>query len=315
MRKLRVLLMVLLLVGFGCDDSSKTEAQTEGAEQSATSEVVETEEAVEEGSAEQAVEPEPEATVEFDYPGFELAGLTATQRQELGKLAEEELCPCPDAVVSLHECMQEEERCEEADEMVSTMKGALLEGARAEEAQRKLAREQRSEQRGHQFNLDEAPYKGNPDANIVIVEFADFQCPHCRTAAAALDEVAKKFGDDVVVYFKFFPLGSPFSELSALAAEAAHRQGRFWPMHDLIFANQASLSAAKIDGFARQIGLNFERFKKDMESSSVRASVLAARQEGMAAGVQGTPALFINGQRYMGGLEDHDIEALIARER
>lgn len=321
MKKLRILSMVLLLVslGLGCDDdSSKSQAGADEQAQSGESEVVE------EGAAEQAEAEDPapqEAAAsadepgDFSYPGFELTDLTDPQRQELGKLALEELCPCPDAVVSLHECMQQEERCEEADEMAATLKSALLEGGRAQEAQQQIAKERRSEQRGHTFELEGVPYKGNPEASVVIVEFADFQCPHCRTAAAALDEVVERFGDDVVVYFKAFPLGSPMSDLAAWAAQAAHRQGRFWPMHDLIFANQNSLTAAKIDNFARQIGLNFERFKRDMDSSAVRAAVMAGRQEGIAAGVQGTPALFINGQRYMGGLAESDIKAIIAGEQ
>lgn len=316
MKKLGILILILFFagLGLGCDDSSKTQAPADEQAPSAASEVAEEAQEINEESASDEAAPAKEELAEFDYPGFELTDLSASQRQELGQLATEELCPCPDAVVSLHECMQEEDRCEEADEMVSTMKEALLQGARAEEAQRQLARERRSEERGHAFNLEGVPYKGNPDASVVFVEFADFQCPHCRTAAAALDEIVKEFGDDVVVYFKYFPLGSPFSDLAARAAQAAHLQGRFWPMHDLIFANQASLTSAKIDGFARQIGLNFERFKSDMESSAVQASILASRQEGMAAGVQGTPAIFVNGQRYMGGLDERAIQGLIARE-
>jgi len=196
--------------------------------------------------------------------------------------------------------MQQEDRCEDADEMAGVLVSALSEGGEADEEAERIAQERGSQAREHEFHLADSPYKGNPDASVVIVEFADFQCGHCAVAAEEMRKLAEQFGDDIVIYFKFFPLGSPMSDQAAKAAAAAHEQGRFWQMHDLLFANQRQVNSSRIQGFARQLGMNYERFQSDMTEADVQRNVLRDRQEGMAAGVQGTPSFFINGQRYTG---------------
>lgn len=320
MKKIVVLTLLfsLCLLLFGCDEESSesSDALAEGAqaqvEEQPTAEEVEGEEAAEEPAEEEyGQEEEAAASEEFTYRGLDLGGLTAQQRTELRGLTESELCPCPDAVVSLHECLQEEDVCEDAREMASTYLGALQEGAAAEEASGRVAQQRQATGRVHQFILEDSPYKGSLDAAVVIVEFADFQCPHCRTAAQTMDEVYAEFGDQIAVVFKNFPLGSPVSDEAARAAMAAHNQNRFWPMHDLIFRNQNRINRQQINGFANQLGMNFERFQQDMNSSAVRGRIARDQQEGMNAGVTGTPALFINGQRYAGPLTKDAISAEI----
>ena len=311
-RGLALFLLVVLAAPFsGCEeDTAEPEAVADEVDQAD-----EADQAVEADPADEAEQVDEQAraddaleAVDFEYPGMAL-DLTAAQLGELASLAEAELCPCEDSVVSLHECMQEEERCEDADEMTGTLVAALSEGGEAEDAFDRVAQERGSTEREHTFHLGDSPYKGNPDADVVIVEFADFQCPHCRTAAQAMDVVADRFGDDVVIYFKYFPLGSPLSDQAAQAAAAAHQQDRFWQMHGLLFENQRQLSAQQIQGFARQLGMNFERFQQDMRNAEVQRNVARDRQEGMAAGVQGTPAIFINGKQYTGAITPQAIGA------
>lgn len=241
----------------------------------------------------------PELDGQFEYPGFDL-DLQEEQRRELAELAVAELCPCPDEVVSLHECMQRDERCDEADEAARTLVGALEEGAGADDAFDSLAQHRSERGQAHHFVLDDVPYKGNPEADIVVVEFADFNCGQCRRAAAAFDQVADHFGDDVVIYFKHFPLGSPTAQLAAQASMAAYQQGRFWEMHDLIFENQQRIDRNMLDEFARQLGLNFERYRQDMESNAILGHIQRDRLEGREAGVNRTPSVFINGEFYTG---------------
>ncbi len=234
------------------------------------------------------------------YPGFNLAVLNAAQRTTLVELASEELCPCPGATNSLHECLLKEDRCGMAGQVAGTMGMAIQEGLNKRDVLDRVAKFVEASNKAYDFALEGVAHKGNKNAKVVLIEFADFQCPHCRQAAGVLDEVQKKYGDDkVVVYFKQFPLGSPTAQLAAQATVAANGQGKFWPMHDLIFKNQHALSAEKIDGFAQQIGLNFKRFQADMKSPETIAMVTRDRKEGEAANVRGTPAVFINGRTYV----------------
>ncbi len=253
---------------------------------------------------------------EFVYPDFELDDLDDDQREQLAGLAGSELCPCPDSVISLHECMQDEERCEEADELASSLMEAVAEGSDSDTVFEQLARDraEAESEDAFDFGLDNGPYKGNPDADVIIVEFADFQCPHCRTAASAMDEVADRFGDQVGIYFKHFPLGSPTSDQASRAAMAAHQQGRFWEMHQLLFDNQRRIDRGMIEQFARQLGLNFERFRSDMEDPELHNEIARDRHEGMEAGVQGTPAIYINGVRYSGAISGPAIASVVQQK-
>lgn len=244
------------------------------------------------------------------YPGFNLGVLNAAQRTTLVELAEEELCPCPGSTESLHACLQKADRCGMAAQVASTMGMAIQEGLNKRDVLDRVAKFVDASKRGYEFALEGVPHKGNKDAPVVLIEFADFKCPHCRMAAGVLDEVQKKYGDDkVVVYFKQFPLGSPDAQFAAQATLAAHNQGKFWPMHDLIFKNQHSFNADRINGFAQQLGLNFERFKADTQSPETLALVNRDRKEGEAANVRGTPAIFINGRTF---LDDKSVEGISA---
>ncbi len=242
------------------------------------------------------------------YPGFNLAILNAAQRTTLVELAGEELCPCPGATNSLHECLQKADRCGMATQVAGTMGMAIQQGLNKRDVLDRVAKFVEASNKAFDFALEGVPHKGNKDAKVVLIEFADFQCPHCRMAAGVLDEVQKKYGDDkVVVYFKQVPLGRPEAQLAAQASVAANNQGKFWPMHDLIFKNQHSLSADKLNSFAQQIGLNFARFQADMKSPETIAMVNRDRKEGEAANVRGTPAIFINGRSYV---DDKSVQAI-----
>lgn len=107
----------------------------------------------------------------------------------------------------------------------------------------------------------------------------------------------KLYPNDVKLVQKDFPLRNhAFSEPAAIAALAAGRQGKYWEMHDVIFANYNQLSTEKFDELAKQIGLDMEKFKIDKEDVQLKKQVQLAIQNGYAAGVRGTPSLFVNGR-------------------
>jgi len=143
---------------------------------------------------------------------------------------------------------------------------------------------------------------GPADAAVTIVEFTDFQCPFCRRASEPMHQLLAQSGGTVRWIYRNYPLDfHEHAELAAEAALAAGDQGKFWPMHDLLFANQANIDRDHLDQFARQLGLDVSSFDQDLTSGRFRARIAADRALGQKYGVDGTPAFFING-RYISGV-------------
>jgi protein-disulfide isomerase len=147
----------------------------------------------------------------------------------------------------------------------------------------------------------DSPRRGTENAEVVLVEFSDFQCPYCARVAPTLEKIEAEYGDRLQVVFKHLPLRMhPKSPAAHAAAEAAHRQGKFWEMHDRIFGNQRELTAEAYESYATELGLDLERFRRDVASAAVTARIEADKSEAERLGVSGTPAFFING-RYLSG--------------
>ena len=160
-----------------------------------------------------------------------------------------------------------------------------------------------------------SPTTGPANARVVLVEFSDFQCPYCVKAVEKINAVLKAYPKDVRLIFKQYPLEShPQASISAAAALAAHNQGKFWQMHDILFANRTKLSRPNILGWAAQIGLDMKRFNADLDSDAIKKAVVRDTQDGDKAGVEGTPTVFIDGQRYNGELALEAIKPVIDGE-
>ena len=131
-----------------------------------------------------------------------------------------------------------------------------------------------------------------------IVLFSDFQCPYCSRVNPAFDELIERYGDQLRFVFKQFPL--PFHEdarAAAAAALAAHEEGRFWEMHDLLFTNQKALGLRHLEGYAKDLGLDMSAFRAMMDGG-YDAVIERDMAEARKAGVRGTPTFFINGRKY-----------------
>lgn len=145
---------------------------------------------------------------------------------------------------------------------------------------------------------NDAPSFGPENAKVTIIEFSDFQCPFCSRGANAVSEIKKKYAGKVRVVFRQFPLSfHDKAHVAAEAALAAHAQGKFWEMHDKMFANQSKLDRPSLEGFAKEIGLDVEKFKKALDDKTFVAPVDADMKLGTDVGVQGTPSMFINGKK------------------
>ena len=142
----------------------------------------------------------------------------------------------------------------------------------------------------------EGPAKGPENAPVTIVEFSDFQCPYCSKAAATVHEVLKAYDGKVRVVFRDYPL--PFHKDAAKASEAAHcadEQGKFWEMHDWMFANQSGLAVDNLKAQAGTLGLDTAKFNECLDSGKFAKVVETNTADGKEAGVTGTPAFFVNG--------------------
>jgi len=144
----------------------------------------------------------------------------------------------------------------------------------------------------------DAPTFGPADAKVTIVEFSDFECPYCSRAATATQEIKKKYGDKVRIVFRQFPLSfHQNAELAAQASLAANAQGKFWQFHDKLFENQKALTRKDLEGYAKAVGLDLAKFNKALDSKEFADEVQRDLKLGGEVNVDGTPTMFINGQR------------------
>lgn len=150
--------------------------------------------------------------------------------------------------------------------------------------------------------------KGNTDAKIKIVEFADFQCPACGTAYPIVKKVIEANSDKVYYAFRHFPLPSHNNgKIAGQAAEAAGNQGKFWEMHDMLFEKQSEWSGEGdpekvFEGYAQNLSLDTQKFKEDMKNAI--GTVNQDASDGKKLTVSSTPTFFINGQKYPGVVDE-----------
>ncbi len=160
------------------------------------------------------------------------------------------------------------------------------------------------------------PAKGPEDALVTIVEFSDFECPFCSRVLPSLRQVMENYSDTVRVVFRQFPLNSihPRAQKAAEASLCADDQGKFWEMHDVMFEEQKSLEVAQLKEKAARLELDAEAFAACLDGDKYAEQVAADLSDGQAAGVSGTPAMFINGRFINGAVPYETLKEIIDRE-
>jgi protein-disulfide isomerase len=140
-------------------------------------------------------------------------------------------------------------------------------------------------------------HQGNINASITLVEYGDFQCPYCRRAHPLVKRLLRERANDLLFVFRNFPLRKihPHAYISAVTAEAAGKQGKFWEMHDLIFENQNKLTTNYLLSLAEDIGLDLAQFAKDSKSEEILDKIERDFESGIHSGVNQTPTFFLNG--------------------
>jgi protein-disulfide isomerase len=166
----------------------------------------------------------------------------------------------------------------------------------------------------YKIEVGDAPIRGSESAKITIVEWADFQCPFCVRVNPTLEKIAKEYGDKVRFAFKHLPLSMHAKARAAHeASEAAHRQGKFWEMHDMIFASPRDLSPETYLRYANEIGLDIDQYNSDLSSTSVRKVIDDDLAMAGTLGVSGTPSFFVNG-RFLSGAQPYGSFARVIDE-
>lgn len=237
--------------------------------------------------------------------GIDTAPLTQREKKEWSSYVSEFLSPCQSVPVSIAQCVKDKRDCAACTPAAKYVMKGVKDG---------FSREQVEKAYKNRFDpasiknvpLDGSPSKGPESAPLTIIEFADFQCPHCGESAPVLEKMIESRKNDVRFVFKFYVLGKfPNSENAARAAIAAGKQGKFWEMHRLIFANQQKLDQAGLDALAKQLDLNVERLHADMQLPETQERINKDHKLGEDLKIEGTPSIYING-RHFDGRSDMD---------
>jgi protein-disulfide isomerase len=254
--------------------------------------------------------------------GVDLSGLSPAKTAETLKTLREYECTCG-CEMKVAECRVKDPGCAYSRGLSAAIAGAMKAGKSKTEALEAARTSKYGTAPPPPKLLDDpieiatagSPVTGPADAPVTLIEFSDFQCPFCWKAAAQLREVLKAFPTQVKLVFRQYPLETHSqAALAAAAAIAANKQGKFWPLHDAMFANRQDLSRESISRLAAKAGLDVKRFEQDWPAKDTINAVMRDMADGERAGVDGTPSVFINGKRYHGSLELEPMRAVIDAE-
>ena len=150
--------------------------------------------------------------------------------------------------------------------------------------------------------------QGPDDAPVTLVEYGDYQCPHCRLVYYNIKELQARLGDRLRYVYRHLPITAihPEATLAAEATEAAGAQGKFWEMHDQLYGHP-ELDRENILTYAEEIGLDMEQFRRDLEERTYQEKVQEDFNSGIRSGVNGTPTFFLNGERYDGAWDTQSL--------
>ncbi|MBN8614710.1 MAG: thioredoxin domain-containing protein [Deltaproteobacteria bacterium] len=249
-------------------------------------------------SGQQQAGQQPATRTNIDHiDGVDVSELTSAERRIFVDVVNDQLSPCGEPT-SVARCAQETHSCRTCVPAARYVVRLISEGFERSEIEEmygaRFGRDSRVE-----IDIENHPMRGAPMGQITIVEFSDFECPYCGRAHPIIQEALREFEGQVRVVFFNYPLpGHPHAMPAARAAVAAGNQGKFWEMHDILFDHQQALEEEDIDGYAREIGLDMERFHADLRSPETQRRVEADREVGHGVDVQGTPTLYINGRHF-----------------
>lgn len=249
-------------------------------------------------------------------PSVDFSGLTAAQRAIALEAMRAEKCTCGCAM-KIAQCRTEDPSCAYSKRLAYVVvkdaaAGKNLAAIRAELLKIANTPPPVLDEQPTKLSIAGDPMRGPSTAKVTIVEFSDFQCPYCAAATIEVAKILKQYPTNVRVIFKQFPLDiHSQAHLAAEAALAAQAQGKFWELHDRMYAHFREINPARILVWAHEIGLDMNRFDADLNSHKYAARVDSEEQEGERAEVEGTPTFFINGRKLNAAFDVATVSPLI----
>jgi 2-hydroxychromene-2-carboxylate isomerase len=230
-------------------------------------------------------------------PNIDTSELTDAERELFLDMVNDQLSPCGEAM-SVAKCVSTQAKCRSCVPAARYLVRLVMEGYdRSTIAEHYAGRFDKSKHTA--IDMSDAPSRGAPMAKVTLVEFSDFQCPHCGAAHPETKRLLREFEGNVRLVYGYFPLsGHSRSMPAARAAEAARKQGKFWEMYDLLFENQRALEDADLHRYAEQLGLDMTRFRADLADPELQTRVEASKELGVKLGVEATPSFFVNGRKF-----------------
>ncbi len=261
-----------------------------------------------------AASPEvPEAAADVTLPGLDTSAMNARERREWSALVLDLLAPCPSVPVSVAQCVSEARACGMCTQAAKWTERQVLNGS-SEEQIRRAYKQLFDPAAVRSLPVDGSPSKGPDNAPVVVVEFADFECPHCRMAVSLIDSVLAEHPDKVRLVYKSYTL--PFhlrGEPAARAAFAAGLQGKFWEMEHMLFERQEHLEDSDLNHYAVLLRLDIPKWKADMDLPSIGDQIAHDRALGEELKLKGTPTIYVNG-RELDIEADESLEGRVAAE-
>jgi len=249
---------------------------------------------------------------ETPLQGIDVSKLSTDKQKLFYKLVGSLSSPCGKAH-SLRTSYTQDTACKRAPFAVRYVVAFLEDEAGEEMVREEYDKKYKADKAPVKLDVSKAPRIGNEDAPIRLVEFFDYQCPHCQAFAPVLEAVAHANEGKVVEYFMMFPLQQhQNSDSAAMAAVAANQLGKFRDMHHLLFQRSPQHSKDAVTGYAKELGLDPAQFAAAYEAAA--AQVSADRGQGDAVGVEATPTLFFNDRKYEGPMHPKYISMWIAEE-
>lgn len=258
-----------------------------------------------------------------DLPQVDMSQLSADQKTKALQALRKEGCTCG-CQMRLAECRVVDPACSDSKALSASVVAAVKDSKTPADVHSAVANSPLAKARASQNRIlgdpidipvAGAPVLGPANGRITVIEFSDFECPYCSRAIGTLAAVMRAYPNDVKLVYKQFPLDlHSHARFAATAALAAADQGKFWQMHDKLYANYNRLSKERIMELAKEIGLDMDRFQKDVASGKYETHIERDINDGEQAGVQGTPTIFINGKRYNGRLTEESLKPILEAE-
>ncbi len=246
-------------------------------------------------------------------PGVDLSGLPDSDVRGFWRIVEKNPSACGKAQ-SLEASVRADQKCKRslfaARYVVRLLRAHLLPSEVEDAYDRRFGA-----QTLQTFDLKNAPLRGDAAAPITLVEFSDFQCPHCKHLQPTLEQLLDEYKGQVKLYFKNYPIirAHPMAGTAAAAALAAGKQGKFWAFHDKLFGgDQEHMDMPVLEKIAKDLKLDVSKWKNDIEP--MRAQVEKDHQEGERVNIESTPTLYINGRRHEGPKSTEEIKDWIEEE-